>query len=87
MDDGLCGWLPLWQPPAICPEQGNGPCQYRDIVFPTSWALYQWESWRRGALRELAGRTFSKEEKYMLWLGVEVTMYGIQASNVIKVTD
>lgn len=73
-------------PQAICPAQGQGRCEYRDVVFPASWVMFQWGQWRTEKLRELAGREFEEEAEYMLWLGLETTMYGLQASNAMKVT-
>ena len=74
-------------PQAICPEQGRKGCQHRDMVFPASWAVFQWEWWRKRELSELAERVFRDEEEYMLWLGEGQIVYGIEASNAMMVTD
>ena len=74
-------------PQAICPQQGKGQCQHQDVVFPVCWVVFQWEQWRRQELGRLAGQEFQDEAEYMLWLGLKTMVYGLEASNAMKVTD
>lgn len=90
---GRMGWLAMFtacfkcgNPQPICPQQGSGECPYRDIVFPICYAVYQWEFFRK-ELQRVAERRFENENEYMMWLGEERLIHGLQASNAMMMTD
>ncbi|KAK3063160.1 hypothetical protein LTS18_002588, partial [Coniosporium uncinatum] len=73
---------------AVCQEQGQGECRYKDIVMPLSWLVQYRKEWIGRVFKGLeAGLRASRDEdKYMLWLGEEATLFGEQGSNMAVIT-
>jgi hypothetical protein len=73
-------------PQGICEKQGQEGCRYRDVVMPLSWAGFSVGGKGRKLVEELAGRTFSSVEEYMVWLGKRRTVFGEQGSNMAYIS-
>jgi hypothetical protein len=76
----------------VCPEQGQNAqrCEFRDIVFPSCWGVFQRVEWREGRLLEIEKeehRELRTEQEYMKWLGEEREVFGVQASNAMYIAD
>jgi Orsellinic acid/F9775 biosynthesis cluster protein D/DEAD/DEAH box helicase/Helicase conserved C-terminal domain len=88
------GWLAMYtacfgcgNPQGVCDVQGSGGCQFPDIVFPTSWAIFHRPLPFGKTLEQWTGRAFLTEESWMTWLGQEREVHGLQATNAMWVTD
>jgi len=55
--------------------------------MPVCWGAYQREIWRGQVLKQLAGRDFQDELKYMLWLGEEREVYGQKSCNMMFIAQ
>ena len=74
-------------PQGVCDVQGSGRCQFPDIIFPTSWAIFHRPLPFGKTLEQWTGRAFPTEESWMTWLGQEREVHGMQATNAVWVTD
>ncbi|OKO91810.1 hypothetical protein PENSUB_12978 [Penicillium subrubescens] len=77
-----------FNPQAVCDRLGAGGCQFRDLVMPSCWAVFQNKSWVAQYLDTLGGGHVADDEAgYMLWLGEEQEVFGEAASRAIAVAD
>jgi superfamily II DNA helicase RecQ len=77
-----------FNPQVVCDQQGQGRCEFADVVMPICWAVYQKRSWVRQYLGDLGGgHVVDDEAAYMLWLGLDQSVHGEAASNAMLVAD
>lgn len=88
------GWLAAYaacyrcgNPQEVCQNQGARGCQFRDLVFPTSWAFFHTVCPFGRSLKQWTGRAFDTEAMWMKWLGQEREVYGMRATNAMWITD
>lgn len=78
----FAGCFRCYNPQVVCSRQGQGGCQYPDLVMQACWAIYQRKPWREGFLSKLGGEHVQSDERlYMLWLGQKRTIFGLEGSN------
>ncbi|KUL81288.1 hypothetical protein ZTR_09156, partial [Talaromyces verruculosus] len=78
----FAGCFGCYNPQIICSQQGQGGCQYPDLVMQACWAIYQKDTWREDILCQLGGEHVrSGETSYMLWLGQKRAIFGVEGSN------
>lgn len=90
---GRGGWLTAYtacfscgQPQTICGPQGQGSCEFPDLVFPTSWAVFHMPNRFGQSLRQITGREFTGEGPWMEWLGEEYELHGLPACQAARIT-
>ena len=88
------GWLAAYtacfscgQPQTICEQQGQGSCEFPDLVFPTSWAVFHMPNRFGQSLRQITGREFTGEGPWMDWLGKGCELHGLPACQAARITD
>lgn len=97
------GWLKKYtacfrcgNPQEVCilGEEGapsQGECEFRDLVFPTAWALFHMQRERRWgqSLQEITGCSWigESETDWMEWCGGEVEVYGMRSCEAVRMTD
>ena len=88
------GWLAAYaacyrcgNPQEVCQSQGARGCQFRDLVFPTSWAFFHTVRPFGKSLEQWTGRAFDTEAMWMKWLGQEREVYDMRATNAMWITD
>ena len=78
----FAGCFSCYNPQIICSQQGQGGCQYPDLVMQACWAIYQKDTWKEDILCQLGGEHVqSSETSYMLWLGQKRAIFGVEGSN------
>ena len=82
----FAGCFGCYNPQIVCSQQGQGGCQYPDLIMQACWAMYQRMTWREEFLPKLGGEHVqSNEVSYMLWLGQKRVVFGIEGSNAVWV--
>jgi hypothetical protein len=77
-----------FNPQAVCDRLGGEGCQFRDLVMPACWEVFQNKSWVAQYLDTLGGGHVAEDEAgYMLWLGEDQEVFGEAASRAITVAD
>ncbi|KAL4911644.1 P-loop containing nucleoside triphosphate hydrolase protein, partial [Aspergillus aurantiobrunneus] len=75
-----------FNPQAICDQQGQGQCVFKDIVMPACWAVFQKPGLAQQYLQELGGQHVGHDQgAYMLWLGEGRTVFGEEGTNAVAI--
>ena len=75
------------QPPTMCDGlRGVKGCEFRDLVFPGSWAMFRMENLWGKSLESVSGRTggFTSEGGWMQWIGEECEVFGERGTHGVR---
>jgi superfamily II DNA/RNA helicase len=91
------GWIAAYRacfgcgnPQEVCDRPGGKRqerCEFGDMVFPASWAVFHMENRFGRSLEELTGRGFRDEASWMRWLGEKCELYGMATCHAVMVAD